>query len=107
MKFKFKTGCGSKEDSSVWTVCYDSEKDLYSAEIRFRDVTGFWRDLYEISKEIFEQVGTSKDDDGFSERLIEDYGRLLCCIHKISWADKSEKVTIIDPAYKELCAWAL
>ena len=76
-RFKFKQGEGSSDNSSHWKVCFDMQKGLYTAEIRYGGVGGASYKLYEINKEIFDQVGTFEDDDYKSERLIKEGGRML------------------------------
>ena len=53
------------------------QEGLYPAEIRYGGVGGASYKLYEIDKEIFDQVGTFEDDDYKLERLITKGGRKL------------------------------
>ena len=105
MKYEFKTGKGTQKDAKTWVACYDKEQKVYTAELRFTDITGCCIDWYEIDRDTFDKIHRLKKDDSTIEQIIEDYGRLLCSSYQKSWADKSKDITIIDPAYKKLCSW--
>ena len=98
----FKEGCGNASNSSYWKVCYDDEKDRYTAMKSFSGAGGSSISLYEITKEIFEKVGTFEDDDYKSERLIGE-GRELYRAVDEKWSPPYDDVS--DKNYKELCPW--
>ena len=84
----FKKGPG-------WTACFDEERNLYTAE-RYGDGS----DLYEISKEIFDQL---KDKSTEAMDLISQ-GRHL-------YMDVNDRcgppyTVVFDEDYKQLCPWA-
>lgn len=66
----FKEGYGSSFSSARWKVCFDEEKALYTAELYFCGSGGAAYYLYEITKEIFDTVGTFGNDERKSEDLI-------------------------------------
>ncbi len=103
-RYVFKQGEGSADNSSRWKVCFDKQEGRYTAEVRFGGAGGASYKLYEISREIFERVGTFEDDDYKSERLIREGGRKLY----ISIADRNTPGCdeVIDRDYRKLCAWA-
>lgn len=71
-----KTGCGNQSNSSSWSAAYIGEYGKYVAMLSLSSAYGCWEELYEISRETFEKIGTCDNDDYRSERLIRK-GRLL------------------------------
>ena len=87
----FKTGPG-------WKACYDSERELYTAEI-FE--AGYY-DLYEINEEIFGKLKTKGMEQREAHELINN-GRHL---YK-SVSDRNSSYDIaLDENYASLCPWA-
>ena len=91
--------------ASCWKVCCDpSEEGRYTAELHFGGAGGASYSLYEIDKEIFDQVGTFEDDDYKSERLIVNKGRSLfrseVSRHSLGYD------IVFDKSYREICPWA-
>ena len=104
-RFVFKEGEGNAGNSSHWKVCCDMQGEgRYTAEIRFGGAGGASYKLFEINKEIFDQVGTFEDDDYKSERLIKEGGRMLYA----SMVDRNTPGfdEVIDRDYRNLCPWA-
>ncbi len=87
----FKKGDG-------WKACYDEETGVYTAE---RGGCGYY-DLYEITKEIFDQL-----EDGMRDRdtyELIDSGRHL-------YMDVNDRcgppyTVVFDDDYEKLCPWA-
>ena len=98
----FKEGRGTASNASYWKVCYLENLDKYSALKQFGGAGGFFMSLYEINKDIYDQVGTFKDDDYKSERLISE-GRLLFSAEDSKHSPYDER--ILDMDYKQLCPW--
>ena len=89
--FRFKTGPG-------WKACYDSERELYTAET-------FWAgyyDLYEINEEIFSKLKTKGMERRDAHELIHA-GRHL--YKSVSDRNSSYDVAL-DENYASLCPWA-
>ena len=87
----FKTGEG-------WKACYDTERDLYTAEAF---LAGYY-DLYEINEEIFNELKTKGMDRRDAHKLICN-GRHL---YK-SVSDRNGAYDIaLDKDYASLCPWA-
>ena len=88
---RFKTGPG-------WKACYDSERELYTAE-------SFWMgyyDLYEINEEIFNKLKPKGKDLREAHELIHT-GRHL---YK-SVSDNNGSYDIaLDEDYASFCPWA-
>ena len=87
----FKTGPG-------WKACYDSERELYTAETC---LAGYY-DLYEINEEIFGKLKTKGMERRDAHELINT-GRHL---YK-SVSDRNGSYDIaLDEDYASLCPWA-
>ena len=98
----FKTGEGTGESSSRWTVCV-TKGGRYSAELYFMGAGGAHQWLYEIDKDVFDQAGTFEADDYKTENLIKEKGRLL-----YEAADERQTLpwrNISDDNYKIICNW--
>ena len=103
-RFLFKQGKGNADNSSHWKACFDVQEGRYTAEVRFGGAGGASYKLYEITKEIYDQIGTFEDDDYKSERLIREGGRALY----VSMFDRNVPGCdeVIDRDYRNLCPWA-
>ena len=99
----YKTGEGTGDGSSRWTVCM-TKKGVYTAELYFMGGGGAHQTLYEIDKEVFDKAGTFEDDDYKTENLIKEKGRRL-----YEAADERQTQpwqAVADPDYDKLCSWA-
>jgi hypothetical protein len=88
---EFKTGCD-------WKACYDEERNLYTAE---RGGIGAYH-LYEITKEIYDQLENGANDDDVYKLITE--GRHL-------YMDVDDRcgppyTVVFDHDYENLCPWA-
>lgn len=89
---KFKEGNG-------WKACYDEERNLYTAE---RGSRGFYA-LYEIDKEMFDQLGTSGVDGFEADKLIIK-GRQLFEADDDYYT--APYVRVIDDRFNEIAPWS-
>lgn len=81
-----------------WKACYDSERELYTAE---SFLAGYY-DLYEINKEIYNRLITERLSRRDAQELINT-GRHL---YK-SVSDRNSSYDIaLDEDYAALCPWA-
>ena len=99
----YKTGEGTGDSSSRWTVCM-SKKGVYTAELYFMGAGGAHQWLYEIDKDVFDQSGTFENDDYKTENLIKEKGRRL-----YEAADERQTQpwqAVADEDYDKLCSWA-
>lgn len=81
-----------------WKACYDSERELYTAE---SFLAGYY-DLYEINKEIYNRLITERLSRRDAHELINK-GRHL---YK-SVSDRNSSYDIaLDEDYAALCPWA-
>ncbi|MCR4647445.1 MAG: hypothetical protein K5776_00035 [Lachnospiraceae bacterium] len=88
---EFKEGCG-------WKACYDEERNLFTAQ---RSGMGFYK-LYEITKEIYDQLPDGANDCDVYELISE--GRDL-------YMDVNDRcgppyTIVFDDDYEKLCPWA-
>lgn len=87
----FKKGPG-------WQACYDSERELYTAETF---LAGYY-DLYEINEEIFGKLKTK----GMEQRKVHELIAAGRHLYK-SVSDKNGSYDImLDENYTALCPWA-
>ena len=89
---EFKEGLG-------WKACYDEERNLYTAQRKWR---GSYH-LYEIDKEIYEQLGI-KEEDGYDADKLIMKGR--CLFESDDDYYTSPYYTIHDENYHELAPWS-
>ncbi len=87
---EFKKGIG-------WRCCYDPETGLYTAEIG----GGPNHDLYEINKEIYDQVDVR--DGGQAVSLIARGRHLYMTVNDRCGPPYT---VILDSDYQKLCPWA-
>ncbi len=98
----YKTGEGTGDGSSRWTVCMTKE-GVYTAELYFMGAGGASQKLYEIDKDVFDQAGTFENDDYKTENLIKEKGRRL-----YEAADERQSQpwrAVADENYDKLCSW--
>lgn len=89
---EFKEGLG-------WKACYDDERNLYTAQRKWR---GSYH-LYEIDKEIYEKLGIKEGDGDEADKLIMQ-GR--CLFEADDDYYTSPYYTIHDENYHELAPWS-
>ena len=99
----FKEGRGGATNASVWKLCHDDERDLYTAELRFIGYSGSSYDLYEINKDIYDTAGTFENDEYKSEELIRTGRRLYRSLDQQSGFPDT---IIFDLDYDKICDWA-
>lgn len=102
-RFIFKEGCGTASNACHWTVCYDNVLGIYTARVGFGGAGGSSVRLYQITKEIFDKVGTFEDDDYKSERLIAT-GRILYGCENSKYASGPDE-RVFDKNWRSLCPW--
>ena len=101
-RFIIKEGHGTASNSCYWAVCFDKDLNIYTALVSFGGAGGSSASYYQITGDIFNQVGKFEDDDYKSERLIET-GRLLYRCDSSKYAPDVERV--LDGNWKNLCFW--
>ena len=99
----YKTGIGTGDSSSRWTVCM-SNTGTYTAELYFMGAGGAHQWLYEIDKDVFDQAGTFENDDYKTEKLIKEKGRRL--YEAADERNSQAWQSVADTDYDTLCSWA-
>lgn len=95
---EYTEGALNFKTSPGWRACYDSERELYTAET----VWAGYYDLYEINEEIYSKLKTKGMERRAAHELIST-GRHL---YK-SVSDRSGAYDIaLDKNYAALCPWA-
>ena len=90
-------------NSARWECAHDLDTDMYWGITSFGSSEGMWFSGYEITKEIWNLVGTYENDDYISERLIRK-GRLICRHDdEKNWPCPQEE--IIDKDYRTHLSW--
>ncbi len=84
---------------SDWKACFEKERGLYTAKT---SVPGAIK-LFEIGKDVFEELKSDKIPDEDKYRLIHDKGRML-------YMDIDDRcgppyTVVLDDDYKDLCPW--
>ena len=102
-RFVFKEGCGTARNASSWKVCYDKALGIYTARVGFGGAGGSSVRLYQITKAIFDKVGTFEDDDYKSEKLIAT-GRILYGYDNSKYASGPDE-RVFDQNWRSLCPW--
>ena len=101
-RYIFKEGHGTASNAGYWKVCYDKQLGIYTAQVSFGGAGGGSTSLYQITGDIFNQVGTFEDDDYKSERLIKT-GRRLIDFESSKYAPDDNRV--FDRDWKQICPW--
>lgn len=86
---QFKDGYG-------WRACYDEERDLYTA-----CVSGFGSFLYEINKELFDEL-----EDGMESTASSIIGRGRKLYMDVNDRCGPPYTIVFDEDYQKLCPWA-
>ena len=82
------------KEGNCWKACYDQERNKYFGQLMYTNREGQTRYLYEITKEIFDRLGSFPEDYD-NDRLIET-GRLL-----FRFEDTMYGTLVYDDSYTE------
>ncbi len=82
-----------------WKACYDKETGRYTAE----EGGGMAYDLYEITKEIFDQLDPNARTDYDALQLIRKGRHLFMSVNDRCGPPYC---VVFDESYRELCPWA-
>ena len=83
----------------AWKACYDEATGRYTAE----EGGGMAYDLYEITKEIFDQLDPSANSDYEALQLIRSGRHLYMSVNDRCGPPY---YVVFDKNYRELCPWA-
>ena len=85
------------KEGSGWKCCYDAERELYTAQLG----GGVNFDLYEITKEIYDQV--DNPDVEWPHRLINEGRHLFMSVNDRCGPPYT---VVFDSDYEKLCPWS-
>ena len=85
------------KEGSGWKCCYDAERELYTAQLG----GGVNCDLYEITKEIYDQV--DNPDVEWPHRLINEGRHLFMSVNDRCGPPYT---VVFDSDYEKLCPWS-
>lgn len=87
------------KEGNCWKACYDQKHNKYLGRLVYTDREGQTRELYEITKEIFDRLGSFPDDYD-NDRLIQT-GRLLYRFEDTMYGTLGPVNTVYDDGYTE------
>ena len=87
------------KEGNHWKACYDQERRKYYGYLMYTDREGQTRYLYEITKEIFDRLG-SFSEDYENDRLIET-GRRLFRFENTMYGTMGPEHHVYDENYTE------
>lgn len=87
------------KEGNYWKACYDQQHKKYFAHLMYTNREGQTRYLYEITKEVFDRLGSFPDDYD-NDRLIET-GRLLFRFEDTMYGTMGPEWSVHDGSYTE------
>ena len=84
---------------NCWKACYDQQHKKYFGHLMYTNREGQTRYLYEITKEVFDRLGSFPDDYD-NDRLIET-GRLLFRFEDTMYGTMGPERSVHDDSYTE------
>lgn len=87
------------KEGNYWKACYDQQHKKYFAHLMYTNREGQTRYLYEITKEVFDRLGSFPDDYD-NDRLIET-GRLLFRFEDTMYGTMGPEWSVHDESYTE------
>lgn len=87
------------KQGKCWKACYDQQRQKYYGHLMYTDREGQTRYLYEITKEVFDRLGSFPDDYD-NDRLIET-GRLLFHFVNTMYGTLGPERHVQDDSYTE------
>lgn len=87
------------KEGNCWKACYDQQRQKYYGHLMYTNREGQTRYLYEITKEVFDRLGSFPDDYD-NDRLIET-GRLLFRFEDTMYGTMGPERSVHDDSYTE------
>ena len=87
------------KEGNYWKACYDQERRKYYGYLMYTNREGQTRYLYEITKEIFDRLGSFPNDYD-NDRLIET-GRLLFHFENTMYGTMGPESVTLDDSFTE------
>lgn len=87
------------KEGNCWKACYDQERRKHYGYLMYTNREGQTRCLYEITKEVFDRLG-SFPDDYENDRMIQT-GRLLFRFENTMYGTMGPESYTFDDSYTE------
>ena len=87
------------KEGNCWKACYDQNHNKYFGHLMYTNREGQTRYLYEITKEVFDRLGSFPEDYD-NDRLIET-GRLLFRFEDTMYGTLGPEHYVYDDSYTE------
>lgn len=87
------------KEGNHWQACYDQERRKYYGYLMYTNREGQTRRLYEITKEIFDRLGSFPDDYD-NDQMIQ-MGRLLYRFENTMYGTLGPESVTFDDSYTE------
>lgn len=87
------------KEGNCWKACYDKERRKHYGYLMYTNREGQTRYLYEITKEVFDRLGSFPDDYD-NDRMIQT-GRLLFRFENTMYGTMGPEYVTFDDSYTE------
>ena len=87
------------KEGNCWKACYDQERRKHYGYLMYTNREGQTRYLYEITKEVFDRLGSFPDDYD-NDRMIQT-GRLLFRFENTMYGTMGPEYMTFDDSYTE------
>ena len=87
------------KEGNCWKACYDQERRKHYGYLMYTNREGQTRYLYEITKEVFDRLGSFPDDYD-NDRMIQT-GRLLFRFENTMYGTMGPEYATFDSSYTE------
>lgn len=87
------------KEGNCWKACYDQQCNKYFGHLMYTNREGQTRYLYEITKEVFDRLGSFPDDYD-NDQLIQT-GRLLFHFENTMYGTLGPERYVLDGSYTE------
>ena len=87
------------KEGNCWKACYDQERRKHYGYLMYTNREGQTRYLYEITKEVFDRLGSFPDDYDH-DRMIQT-GRLLFRFENTMYGTMGPEYVTFDDSYTE------
>lgn len=87
------------KEGNCWKACYDQERRKHYGYLMYTNREGQTRYLYEITKEVFDRLGSFPDDYD-NDRMIQT-GRLLFRFENTMYGTMGPEYVTFDDSYTE------
>ena len=87
------------KEGNYWKACFDQKHNKYLGRLVYTNREGQTRELYEITSEVFDRLGSFPDDND-NDRLIQT-GKLLFRFEDTMYGTLGPVYSVYDDSYTE------